>query len=103
MTIQKFRYQYEIQLNLETLGELENIVMQMFDNPSQPVLYLETNTRLLKEELLQVSINSFTVELEFTRIIRYKIKCDQDSRHFIDSSNDISYFSCKANALMIYE
>lgn len=106
---QKYRYHYKIQVNIETLNPEAGLIAEnVFGDSSSRSLNFDTNTRLVKGELLEVDFAGERITLEFTRITRYNIQCD-DARNLLDTKfrttepTDEVWFSCKADALKISE
>lgn len=103
---QNYRYHYEIQINIEALkAKDKNLAKIAFDDTDSPFLYFDTNTRLVKGELLETSIRNISIALEITRIIRYSIKCNngtylEDTSPLSEKLTEESWFTCKANAFI---
>lgn len=80
---QKYRYHYDIQVDIETLeaGEYGVTIAKLaFGESRNPILYFDTNTRLVKGELLEVHIRNNIIVLELTKIVRCWIKCNDGER-----------------------
>lgn len=97
------KYHYQIKVNTDRLEE--NLARIAFRSKSDDYLYFDTNTRLVKGELLEAPVRDFSITLEITKISRYNIKCD-DGMTLADvfpqskEPTDEVWFFCKADAFI---
>ncbi|BAY30675.1 hypothetical protein NIES2107_25230 [Nostoc carneum NIES-2107] len=113
------KYHYEIVVNLTTLkpsiGDGEQLAAAIFDETEFVNLYLDTNNRLEKDELLQIrSRKGNLINLEITKITRYHVQLTEDNHLIemdmtktwhqdnrpINTSCEV-WFTCMANALTL--
>jgi hypothetical protein len=106
------KYHYELHIDLTAIEA--HVANHMFGTEDSVNLSLNTNTRLVKDELISVRSNGCLINLEITKINRYIFELNddneliemdmtnpwgQDNRPI--STNDQSWFECKANALQL--
>lgn len=108
------KYHYEIIVNLSKLG-MPGLVESFFGETDSVSLSLNTNNRLVKEELLTVaSQKGSLLNLEITKITRYQMQISDDNSLIemdmtapfyqedrpINTTDEV-WFTCRATALMI--
>ncbi|MBD2199749.1 MULTISPECIES: hypothetical protein [Calothrix] len=110
-----FKYHYAIAVNLYPLDD--ELAERLYGKTYSTVLYLDTNNRLVNDEILSIRTPRGSLSwLKITKIVRYQFymtddnrlvemdmtqKSHQENRPF--NTTDEVWFDCKADALQYWD